>query len=58
MGDVHGMWSNADNVAATALNPDLVIFVGDIGNEEVELVKEISQAPYPKAVLLGNHDAL
>lgn len=58
VGDVHGMWSDADNVAAAALDPDLVIFVGDVGNEDVELVKEIAQAPYPKAVLLGNHDAL
>ncbi|XP_026426884.1 uncharacterized protein LOC113322913 isoform X2 [Papaver somniferum] len=36
--------------------PDLVLFTGDFGNENVELVKSVSELKLPKAVILGNHD--
>lgn len=30
---------------------------GDFGNENVELVKSVSELDIPKAAILGNHDA-
>ncbi|VAI71281.1 unnamed protein product [Triticum turgidum subsp. durum] len=36
--------------------PDLVLFTGDYGNENVQLVKSISDLQFPKAAILGNHD--
>lgn len=30
---------------------------GDFGNENVELVQSIADLDFPKAVILGNHDA-
>jgi predicted phosphohydrolase len=30
---------------------------GDFGEENVELVRDISNLDFPKAVILGNHDA-
>ncbi|XP_020091025.1 uncharacterized protein LOC109712018 isoform X2 [Ananas comosus] len=38
------------------MQPDLVLFTGDYGNENVELVKSISNIKIPKAAILGNHD--
>lgn len=57
VGDVHNQWSAADGKALEALGVDLVLFVGDIGNESVDLVRQISTLNIPKAVILGNHDA-
>jgi uncharacterized protein (TIGR04168 family) len=39
------------------VQPDLVLFTGDFGEENVELVRDISNLDFPKAVILGNHDA-
>lgn len=58
VGDVHDQWSDADVKAVEMLAPDCTVFVGDIGNENVELVTKIAHAPFEKAVLLGNHDCL
>lgn len=57
VGDVHGAWDEEDEAALAGLGVDLVVFVGDFGNEDVELINRISQMPLPKAVILGNHDA-
>ncbi|XP_073103885.1 uncharacterized protein [Elaeis guineensis] len=38
------------------LQPDLVLFTGDFGNENVELVRSISHLEFTKAAILGNHD--
>ena len=57
VGDVHDRWSAADNLALQHLNIDLVLFVGDFGNEAVEVVREIAAVSIPKAVIMGNHDA-
>lgn len=57
MGDVHDQWSAADNLALQHLKVDLVLFVGDFGNEAVEVVREVAAVSIPKAVILGNHDA-
>lgn len=57
VGDVHDLWGEADRQALEHLNVDLVLFVGDIGNESIEIVRAIASLELPKAVVLGNHDA-
>ncbi|AFY74551.1 DNA repair exonuclease [Synechococcus sp. PCC 7502] len=57
VGDIHDQWTQADHQALSQLNVDLVLFVGDIGNESIALVKAIAELELPKAVILGNHDA-
>ncbi|MGK7881173.1 MAG: TIGR04168 family protein [Crocosphaera sp.] len=57
VGDVHDQWETADNDALEGLKVDLVLFVGDFGNESVPVVRKISQLSVPKAVIMGNHDA-
>uniref|UniRef100_A0A7C9DIW6 Calcineurin-like phosphoesterase domain-containing protein n=2 Tax=Opuntia streptacantha TaxID=393608 RepID=A0A7C9DIW6_OPUST len=59
VGDVHDDWDlEADAKALHFLQPDLVLFTGDFGNENVELVRSISELKMPKAVILGNHDCV
>lgn len=58
VGDVHDRWEPAaEAVALEALGVQLVLFVGDFGNEAVDLVRAIAALPLPKAVAFGNHDA-
>lgn len=57
VGDVHDQWYAADAVALDYLHVDLVLFVGDFGNESIPLVQAIADLDVPKAVILGNHDA-
>ncbi|MEO0532826.1 MAG: TIGR04168 family protein [Cyanobacteria bacterium P01_A01_bin.123] len=57
VGDVHDQWGADDAIALDHLNPDLVLFVGDFGNESVEITGAIAALDRPKAVILGNHDA-
>lgn len=57
IGDIHDLWNEYDKEALEFLGVDLVLFVGDIGNESIPLVKNISELNIPKAVILGNHDA-
>lgn len=57
VGDVHDQWEAADAIALKQLGVDLVLFVGDFGNEAVELVGRIAALDLPKAVIFGNHDA-
>lgn len=57
IGDVHDQWEQHDGLALQQLGVDLVLLVGDFGNESVEIVREIATLPIPKAVILGNHDA-
>eukprot|EP00466_Bigelowiella_natans_P015767 jgi/Bigna1/67712/fgenesh1_pg.4_\ len=58
IGDVHGMWDDGDKEVLRALKPDLVLFVGDFGNENQKIVQSIASfCDFPKAVILGNHDA-
>ncbi|MEO1464990.1 MAG: TIGR04168 family protein [Cyanobacteria bacterium J06633_1] len=57
VGDVHNQWSATDNLALEHLNVDLALFVGDFGNEAVEVVRQIASVSVPKAVIMGNHDA-
>lgn len=57
IGDVHDRWSEQDNLALEYLGVDLALFVGDFGNESVEIVRTVANLKLPKAVILGNHDA-
>lgn len=57
VGDVHDQWEAEDGEALHHLGVDLVLFVGDLGNESVEVVRAIAALELPKAVILGNHDA-
>ena len=57
VGDVHDQWENEDAIALKQLGVDLVLFVGDFGNESVEVVRRIAALDLPKAAILGNHDA-
>jgi uncharacterized protein (TIGR04168 family) len=38
------------------LQPDAVLFVGDLSDGDLRLVKAIAALPLPTAVILGNHD--
>ncbi|XP_013618135.1 PREDICTED: uncharacterized protein LOC106324710 isoform X3 [Brassica oleracea var. oleracea] len=58
VGDVHGFWKlDEDQKALQLLQPQLVLFTGDFGEEDVPLVQSVAALPFPKAVILGNHDA-
>ncbi|MDJ0900501.1 MAG: TIGR04168 family protein [Xenococcus sp. MO_188.B8] len=57
IGDVHDRWELEDNLALQHLGVDLALFVGDFGNESVEIIRLVADLPIPKAVILGNHDA-
>ncbi len=57
VGDIHHQWDETDHAALQGLGVDLVLFVGDYGNEAVDIVRQISQLDLPKAAIMGNHDA-
>ncbi|MCA8949923.1 MAG: TIGR04168 family protein [Planctomycetes bacterium] len=57
VGDVHRWWRPADVAFLERARPDLTLFVGDLGDEDVEMVELIADLAVPKAVILGNHDA-
>ncbi|GMH27300.1 hypothetical protein Nepgr_029143 [Nepenthes gracilis] len=58
VGDIHDDWdSEEDPKALQFLQPDLVLFTGDFGNENVELVRRIADLRITKAAILGNHDS-
>lgn len=57
VGDIHEQWEPADHSALLALGVDLVLFVGDFGNESLTVVQQIATLPLPKASVFGNHDA-
>lgn len=57
VGDVHDQWELEDAIALEKLGIDLVLFVGDFGNESLEVVAKIAQIKLPMATIMGNHDA-
>jgi uncharacterized protein (TIGR04168 family) len=57
VGDVHDQWEREDELALKHLGVDLVLLVGDFGNEAVEVVRAIAAMELPKAAIFGNHDA-
>lgn len=57
VGDVHDLWEAEDAIALQKLAVDLVLFVGDFGNESVDVVRQIASMNLKKAAIMGNHDA-
>ncbi|QUS62048.1 TIGR04168 family protein [Synechocystis sp. PCC 7339] len=57
VGDIHDQWELADHQALQAVAVDLVLFVGDFGNESLPVVSLIASLTIPKATVFGNHDA-
>lgn len=57
VGDVHNQWEAEDAIALQHLGIELVLFVGDFGNEAVDVVSQIAAIDIPKAAIMGNHDA-
>ncbi|NJK34707.1 MAG: TIGR04168 family protein [Oscillatoriales cyanobacterium SM2_2_1] len=57
IGDIHDQWLPEDHAMLHQLGVDLVLFVGDFGNEVVDLVRLLTSLDLPKACILGNHDA-
>ncbi|XP_050272201.1 uncharacterized protein LOC126715577 isoform X8 [Quercus robur] len=58
IGDIHNDWNlQEDTKALQFLQPDLVLFTGDFGEENVELVQSAASLEFAKAAILGNHDA-
>lgn len=57
VGDIHDQWEADDAIALQQLGVDLVLFVGDFGNESVNVVRAIAAMDLPKACVFGNHDA-
>ncbi len=57
VGDIHDQWEEEDGIALKHLGVDLVLFVGDFGNESVEVVRAIASLDIAKAAVMGNHDA-
>lgn len=61
VGDIHGQWGEGDEMALRSLRPDLVLFVGDYGNEDLRVTSRIasfaSRVDFGVATVFGNHDA-
>ncbi|MBD2578714.1 TIGR04168 family protein [Oscillatoria sp. FACHB-1406] len=57
IGDIHDRWDEGDGAALQHLGVDLALFVGDFGNESVEVVRQVAATPVPFAAIAGNHDA-
>jgi uncharacterized protein (TIGR04168 family) len=58
IGDVHDHWDDDSATALSSLDADIAIFVGDFGNENVEIVKKVASHPATnKIFMLGNHEA-
>ena len=57
IGDIHDQWEAEDRKALEYLGVDLVLFVGDFGNEAIAIVREVAATTLPFAAILGNHDA-
>ncbi len=55
-GDLHGTWQQMDHELLREINPDGVLFVGDLGESDIDLIRSIKELQIPTAVILGNHD--
>ncbi len=57
VGDVHRHWRPGDRRFLEHGDQVTTLFVGDLGDEDVEIAEEIAKLDIEKAVILGNHDA-
>lgn len=48
VGDVHDSWGERDAACLQLLQPSMVLFVGDFGNEVVQLVAEVRAVPHAR----------
>ena len=42
VGDCHGQWSDADIRILSLIKPDVVLFVGDISDGSIKIIKKIN----------------
>ena len=56
VGDCHGLWSETDIEILSIVKPDFVLFVGDISEGKIKIIKKINCLDIQSYVLLGNHD--
>ena len=40
----------------SVIKPNIVLFVGDISDGSVKIIKKINEIKFPTFVILGNHD--
>ncbi len=57
LGDLHGQFDTVDQRFLEARHPLLSLFVGDLGDEDPEMVAKVLKTRIPTFGLLGNHDA-
>ncbi|MFQ5506824.1 MAG: metallophosphoesterase, partial [Planctomycetota bacterium] len=57
VGDLHGHFDAQDIRFLDERRAELVVFVGDLGDEDPGLTERVCEVRAPKVVLLGNHDA-
>jgi len=57
VGDIHRSWRSEDALYLERGDQDLALFVGDLGDEDLQMVRAVAEVPVPKAVIFGNHDA-
>jgi uncharacterized protein (TIGR04168 family) len=57
IGDLHGQFDAVDRNFLETRHPLLSLFVGDLGDEDPEMVDKVLEAKIPTFGLLGNHDA-
>lgn len=61
VGDIHGMWNEHDEAALRAFQPDLALFVGDYGDENVAVTQRVADfansVDFGVSTVFGNHDA-
>ena len=55
-GDLHGAWLAQDEALLMKLKPDGVLFVGDLSDGGLAVLKDILKISFPTLVILGNHD--
>ena len=57
VGDIHGCFDETDLAFIEKKAADICLFVGDLGDEDPEVAKEVTRLETRYEVLLGNHDA-
>ncbi len=57
VGDLHGAFDDVDAAFLAGVPRGRLFFVGDLGDEDPEIVARVAALPPEPLVLLGNHDA-
>ena len=56
-GDLHGHFDDGDLAFVEERKPALVLILGDLGDEDLDIATRIREIQSPFRILLGNHDA-